>query len=109
MHNDENDNTIVCHMGTRVRKNHTSRRGAFQTVGGDPAFVITDDMIQRNVSKKFFKTREFQPRINIDTRIALVKYHPGYDPKLVDDIIDGGYKGIIFEGDRTGTCRKSDV
>lgn len=26
MHNDENDNTVACHIGTRVRKNHTSKR-----------------------------------------------------------------------------------
>ena len=28
MHQDENDETIACHIGTRVRKNHTSKRGA---------------------------------------------------------------------------------
>ena len=33
MHQDENDETIACHLGTRVRKNHTSKRGAFQTIG----------------------------------------------------------------------------
>ena len=26
MHQDENDETIACHIGTRVRKNHTSKR-----------------------------------------------------------------------------------
>ena len=40
MHQDENDETIACHLGTRVRKNHTSKRGAFQTIGGNPAFII---------------------------------------------------------------------
>ena len=34
MHNDSNDDAIACHKGTRVRKNHTSKRGAFETVGG---------------------------------------------------------------------------
>ncbi|MHA7733090.1 Glu-tRNA(Gln) amidotransferase subunit GatD [Nitrosopumilus sp. S6] len=102
MHNDENDNTVACHIGTRVRKNHTSKRGAFQTIGDDPAFIIAEEKIQKNISKEFYKTKEFQPKINLDTKIALVKYHPGYDPKLIEHIIDNGYKGIIFEGTGLG-------
>ncbi len=102
MHNDENDNTVACHIGTRVRKNHTSKRGAFQTVGDDPAFIIAEEKIQKNISKEFYKTQEFQPKINLDTKIALVKYYPGYDPKLIEQIIDNGYKGIIFEGTGLG-------
>jgi len=102
MHNDENDDTIACHIGTRVRKNHTSKRGAFQTVGDNPAFIIAEEKIQKNISKEFYKTLEFQPKINLDTKIALVKYYPGYDPKLIEYIIDEGYKGIIFEGTGLG-------
>jgi len=102
MHQDENDDTIACHIGTRVRKNHTSKRGAFQTIGNNPAFIISQNQIQINISEDFFKSSEFQPRIKLDTRVALVKYHPGYDPKLLDQIIEMGYKGIIFEGTGLG-------
>lgn len=102
MHHDENDETIACHIGTRVRKNHTSKRGAFQTIGDVPAFIIAENQIQKNIKEDFFKTNEFQPRINLDTRVALVKYHPGYDSDLLEKIIEMGYKGIIFEGTGLG-------
>ena len=102
MHHDENDETIACHVGTRVRKNHTSKRGAFQTIGNDPAFLIADNQIQKNITEDFFKVNEFQPKINLDTKVALVKYYPGYDPRLLDKIIEMGYKGIIFEGTGLG-------
>jgi len=102
MHQDENDDTLACHIGTRVRKNHTSKRGAFQTIGDNPAFIIAENQIQKNMSKDFFKINEFQPRIKLDTRVALVKYHPGYNPKLLDQIIEMGYRGIIFEGTGLG-------
>ncbi len=102
MHQDENDDTLACHIGTRVRKNHTSKRGAFQTIGDNPAFIIAENQIQKNISKDFFKNNEFQSRIKLDTRVALVKYHPGYDPKLLDQIIEMGYRGIIFEGTGLG-------
>ncbi|MFQ5782888.1 MAG: Glu-tRNA(Gln) amidotransferase subunit GatD [Nitrosopumilus sp.] len=102
MHQDENDETIACHLGTRVRKNHTSKRGAFQTIGDDPAFIIAENQIQKNISDEFFKVNEFNPRIKLDTKVALVKYYPGYDPKLLEQIIDMGYRAIIFEGTGLG-------
>jgi glutamyl-tRNA(Gln) amidotransferase subunit D len=107
MHQDENDDTIACHLGTRVRKNHTSKRGAFQTIGDNPAFIITENQIQKNISEDFFKVNEFHPKINLDTKVALVKYHPGYDPKLLNQIIDNGYRGIIFEGTGLGHIGKT--
>ncbi|MEK6931229.1 MAG: Glu-tRNA(Gln) amidotransferase subunit GatD [Thermoproteota archaeon] len=106
MHQDENDETIACHLGTRVRKNHTSKRGAFQTIGGNPAFIIVNDQIQRNMKDEFFKVKEFQPRINLNTKVALVKYHPGYDPSLLGKIIEMNYSGIIFEGTGLGHIGK---
>ena len=107
MHQDENDETIACHLGTRVRKNHTSKRGAFQTIGGNPAFIIVNDQIQRNMKDEFFKVKEFQPRINLNTKVALVKYHPGYDPSLLRKIIEMNYSGIIFEGTGLGHIGKT--
>ncbi len=59
MHQDENDETIACHLGTRVRKNHTSKRGAFQTIGNIPAFIITNDHIQKNMNDSFFNSKNF--------------------------------------------------
>jgi len=106
MHQDENDETIACHLGTRVRKNHTSKRGAFQTIGNNPAFIIVNDQIQRNMKDEFFKVKEFQPRINLNTKVALVKYHPGYDPNLLGKIIEMNYRGIIFEGTGLGHIGK---
>ena len=102
MHNDESDNTIACHYGTRVRKNHTSKRGAFQTIGEDPAYIIFDDKIQKNAKGEFFKSKDFNPKINLDTKVALIKYYPGYDYKLLDKILDMGYRAIIFEGTGLG-------
>jgi len=106
MHQDENDNTIACHFGTRVRKNHTSKRGAFQTIGHNPAFIIAENKIQKNMSKDYFENNEFQPKIKLDTKVALVKYHPGFDPNLLNQIIENGYKGIIFEGTGLGHIGK---
>ncbi len=107
MHQDENDETIACHIGTRVRKNHTSKRGAFQTIGDDPAFLIANNEIHENMKTDFFSKKEFIPKIKINEKVALVKYHPGYDPSLLKNIIDSNYKAIIFEGTGLGHIGKN--
>ena len=102
MHHNESDDTISCHLGTRVRKNHTSKRSAFETVGNDPAFLILNEKIIKNSTSEFFTEQSFNPRLEIDTKVALVKYHPGYEPKQIDALIDLGFKAIIFEGTGLG-------
>ena len=106
MHLNENDDLVAGHVGTRVRKSHTSKRGAFQTVGDDPAFIVVNEQVQRNARNNFFKVKEFQPRIKINTKVALIKYHPGYDPSLLEKIIEMNYDGIIFEGTGLGHIGK---
>ena len=54
------------------------------------------------ISKEFFTTEQYEPKLQIDAKVALVKYHPGYDPKQIDDLIESGYKAIIFEGTGLG-------
>ena len=107
MHQDENDETIACHVGTRVRKNHTSKRGAFQTIGNDPAFLIVNNEIHKNMKTDFFTVNQFEPKIKINEKVALVKYYPGYNPDLLKNIIDLGYKAIIFEGTGLGHIGKN--
>ena len=102
MHHNDSDETIACHAGTRVRKNHTSKRGAFETVGDYPAFIIAEGKIVKNMKGKFFRNNKYEPKMNINTKVALVKYHPGYEPKLIENLIQTGYKAIIFEGTGLG-------
>ncbi|MEM3169621.1 MAG: Glu-tRNA(Gln) amidotransferase subunit GatD [Candidatus Nitrosotenuis sp.] len=102
MHNSESDNDVACHLGTRVRKNHTSKRNAFETIGAKPAFVVYEDKIIQNFYEPYFKQEQYTPKIGIDTKAALVKYYPGYDPVLIEDLLNHGYKAIIFEGTGLG-------
>ena len=102
MHQNESDDAVACHLGTRVRKNHTSKRSAFQTVGSEPAFVVYEDKILENMKNSFFNENEYNPRINLDTKVALIKYHPGFNPEIIESLIKLEYRGIIFEGTGLG-------
>ncbi len=110
MHGGSGDDAIACHVGTRVRKNHTSRRDAFETIGGSPAFVVSADGGISSAAASggpdgAGRPRpgpEYSPRISLDQRVALVKYHPGYDPAHLGHIIDSGCRAVIFEGTGLG-------
>ena len=107
MHQDENDESIACHIGTRVRKNHSSKRGAFQTIGNQPAFIITNNQVNQNMKDNFFENKEFHPKIKLSKKVALVKYYPGYDPNVLEAIMNADYKAIIFEGTGLGHVGKN--
>ena len=107
MHNTTSDEEVACHWGTRVRKNHTSRRNAFQTIGGSPAFIIKNDKIIKNQQFNYVRKREYVPKINFDTRVVLIKYYPGLDSSVINYIIEAGYKAIIFEGTGLGHIGKT--
>jgi glutamyl-tRNA(Gln) amidotransferase subunit D len=108
MHHDESDDAIACHLGTRVRKNHTSKRSAFETIGSPPAYIIFENEIIDNSYKNEKKfSKDYNPRINLDTKVALVKYHPGFDPEIIESLIKLKYKAIIFEGTGLGHVGKT--
>ncbi len=106
MHHNESDDLVAGHVGTRVRKNHTSKRSAFKTIGGNPAFLILENKIEKNLEKEFFRQKEYVPKLNVNSNVALVKYHPGYNPKIIDYLVESGYKAIIFEGTGLGHVGK---
>lgn len=101
MHNNSSDEEIACNWATRVRKNHTSRRDAFKTVGGLPAYLVKGNNIEKN---KLFDVpkKEYIPKIKFDSRVLLLKYYPGFDPEIMNHAIDSGYRGIIIEGTGLG-------
>jgi glutamyl-tRNA(Gln) amidotransferase subunit D len=105
MHNSSSDDDVACHCGTRVRKNHTSKRDAFQTIGGPPAFIVKKESIEKNPLFNPLKV-PYIPRINFKSNVILIKYYPGLDPKIMDHVIGSGYKAIIFEGTGLGHVGK---
>ena len=61
-----------------------------------------ENEILENMKNTFFKENEYNPRINLDTKVALIKYHPGFNPEVIDSLIKLEYRGIIFEGTGLG-------
>jgi glutamyl-tRNA(Gln) amidotransferase subunit D (EC 6.3.5.7) len=114
MHADSNDAACALHRGTRVRKNHTSRRDAFETVGNKPLATIEyatakDDGADGEVAADAFDfAREYTTRGETDLALAdelvgaveLIKFTPGMDPAAWEYL--GDKDGVIVEGTGLG-------
>ena len=101
MHSSIEDNEVSIHCGTRVRKNHTSRRDAFQSIGIEPIAIVNQGNV--TINKKFNDDKnKFEIKVNFDENVSLLKFHPGFNPKIIDAIVDSNTKGIILEGTGLG-------
>ena len=101
MHSSIEDNEVSIHCGTRVRKNHTSRRDAFQSIGIEPIAIVNQGNV--TINKKFNDDKnKFEVKVNFDENVSLLKFHPGFNPKIIDSIVDSNAKGIILEGTGLG-------
>lgn len=109
MHATPSDDVIACHLGTRVRKNHTSRRDAFETIDGLPIALIRGGNPQIEVQETGIKLKtrghevqELVVRPNFDSKATLIKYYPGFDPEFIAHLVEKGYRAIILEGTGLG-------
>ena len=119
MHASMSDDLIACHIGTRVRKNHTSKRNAFQSIDTYPLAtvdknrIIMDDKTISNVNlneRSFESGKNKLPEIipsKFDERVFLLKYYPGFNPKLIEYVTNNGYKIIVIEGTGLGHLNKN--
>jgi glutamyl-tRNA(Gln) amidotransferase subunit D len=112
MHAGTSDDVCALHRGTRVRKNHTSRRDAFETVGAKPLGAVDYDALSDpdadgDASAISFR-RGYRERGAVDLAAAtalepeveLVKFTPGMDPAALSYL--DGKAGVVVEGTGLG-------
>jgi glutamyl-tRNA(Gln) amidotransferase subunit D len=102
MHETESDDRCALHRGTRARKNHTSRRDAFETVGADPLGVVDygDEAVsfRREYAERGGTDLDVSPALDPD--VELLKFAPGMDRALLDAC--EGASGVVIEGTGLG-------
>ncbi|WP_332899937.1 MULTISPECIES: Glu-tRNA(Gln) amidotransferase subunit GatD [unclassified Haladaptatus] len=102
MHATESDTTCALHEGTRVRKNHTSRRNAFETIGAAPLGEIDYDTEELTFRREYTKRgeRDLDIAPDIETDVELIKFTPGMDTAFLDVL--EGKAGVVIEGTGLG-------
>lgn len=104
MHKSPSDNIIALHIGTRIRKNHTSRRDAFQSIDIDPIGYVRDG---KNLDIAWSKYRSRDSRLtnlmnNFNPKAALIKFYPSITPSIIEILVEDNYDAIIIEGTGLG-------
>lgn len=102
MHASESDDRCSLHRGTRVRKNHTSRRDAFETVGKKPVGEIDYESREITVRGDHANRGEndlsLSPTLEAD--VELLKYTPGMSQEILMPYEDSA--GLVIEGTGLG-------
>ncbi|GGM56360.1 glutamyl-tRNA(Gln) amidotransferase subunit D [Halarchaeum rubridurum] len=104
MHATQSDDRCALHRGTRVRKGHTSRRDAFETVDGTPIGHVDYD----TETVTFDGTADLAARGDADLSldpalepdVELVTFTPGMDPAFLEML--EGRAGVVVEGTGLG-------
>ena len=106
MHGETGDTYALAHRGVKVRKMHTSRRDAFQSINDLPLAKIYPDKGVIEVRNKIYEVRDKnkEPVIEnkFDDKVVMIKVYPGFQPEIIDLLVDKGYHGIIIEGSGLG-------
>ena len=105
MHGETSDSYAIAHRGTRVRKFHSTRRDAFQSVCEDPlAYIwpwigemkVTGNVLNRRNKNVPKLVNEFEPMV------LQLRAYPGMSEELLRLALDKGFKGLVIEGTGMG-------
>ncbi len=112
MHGTISDEYALVHRGTRVRKMHSSRRDAFQSINSLPLAKVWPETGKIELLTSNFRKRKEQELVvenGFDKKVALIKHFPGATSEIIDLLVDKGFHGIVIEGTGFGHVDQESV
>ena len=102
MHATTSDDRCAVHRATKVRKMHTSRRDAFQSMGMAPLGYVDYPGLTVNLSDEAVRRGAEEPELHdaLEERCALLQFYPGMSPDILDAF--EGYAGLVIAGTGLG-------
>jgi glutamyl-tRNA(Gln) amidotransferase subunit D len=106
MHSTPSDIETYIHRGVKVRKLHSSRRDAFQSV--NDLLLASVDLLSLKINMindRYLprrKPEELIAKIDFDDRVAIIKAYPGIQSEIIDYLVDKKFHGIVIEGTGLG-------
>jgi glutamyl-tRNA(Gln) amidotransferase subunit D len=109
MHGETSDSYVHVHRGTKVRKMHSSRRDAFQSVNAGPVARMGSQGELEMLSPVRPKGQgKVVPDTRMEEDVALLHFYPGMRPELVRRVVEG-QKGLVMAGTGLGHVSKEVV
>jgi glutamyl-tRNA(Gln) amidotransferase subunit D len=102
MHGTSSDDCCAIHRGTRVRKMHSSRRDAFESLGLPPIGRVDYPSLEVTLSKDAVCRRKMEPALHdtLEERCGLLYFYPGMPAGVLDAF--SGMKGLVIGGTGLG-------
>lgn len=101
MHSTTDDKSCAVHRGTRVRKCHSSRRDAFESVNEPPIGFVEDGKLFLDKEYDKRKSGKVKADIKFDERVAILNFYPGLSPAKFKKYTDGA-SGVVIAGTGLG-------
>ena len=105
MHASTSDDACALHRGTRVRKNHTSRRDAFETVGAEPLGTVDYDAEAVEFRREYAERDavDLDVGLELNESVDLLKFTPGLDTERYAEMLrSADLDGLVVEGTGLG-------
>jgi len=102
MHASTSDDRCAIHRATRVRKMHTSRRDAFQSIGIAPLGYVDYPSLDIHLSPGAVRRGSREPAISpvLDESCRLLYFYPGMPPSALPET--GEVHGLVLAGTGLG-------
>jgi glutamyl-tRNA(Gln) amidotransferase subunit D len=109
MHQSSSDTAFAVHRGTRVRKMHTSRRDAFQSINEGPVARMDLDGRIEMLSPCHRKSgSKVRLRKGMEERVCLLQFYPGMSPSALESSLVQ-HRGAVIAGTGLGHVSKELV
>jgi len=102
MHESMDDDRCALHRATGVRKNHTSRRDAFETVGRAPLGTVEYETgtVETRGEHAHRGEGSLSIEVDLETDVSLLTFTPGAGVERLESVADS--EGIVIAGTGLG-------
>jgi glutamyl-tRNA(Gln) amidotransferase subunit D len=100
MHESPSDTRIAVHRGVRVRKNHSSRRDAFESVNARPIGFVEGERVELLETHRPRHPGPARVFANIAEDVAFIHSYPGLTAEALERMVTG--RGAVIAGTGLG-------
>lgn len=102
MHSTVEDTECKIMPGPKIRKMHTSRRDAFETINSKIIGKVNYQTGKVEEKEKNSSEEDYSLETELDKEVGYIKIRPGMKPKELEWIKDEDYNGLVIEGTGLG-------
>lgn len=88
--------------GCSARKVCTESLDAFRSINEPDVGMVCDGQVTFDTESKFNQAAEFHLDTSLDTRVVYLQLYPGFEPEILETVIEKGYRGMILAGFGSG-------